>query len=113
MKQTKEQKTGAKLNIYIFYAVIPIMDADGSEGDIIGWFTTKKIAEQGAIGQGWNGANGKVGTSCFVQWGADYYRLDGPVFVESALPKGHNKKNRIRARALAKLTPEERGVLGL
>ncbi len=73
---------------------------DGMDRSIIGTFTKKADAEKAAAGRGTMGhGDGAI--------------QDGPVLYESYKEYQEKNPGAVRKKALAKLTPEEKKVLGL
>lgn len=95
------------------YRVSETIDDMGRTGKIVGYFTDKDSALLVSDGHGWYGGQGKVETLHAIEAGSGKYFLlaqPKPVRLDVDLVKELAAK---KEKALAKLTSEERRLLGL
>jgi hypothetical protein len=88
-------------------------DTDKSEGRggtlVIGYYESREDAARAAEGKGVWGGVGRIETLECVRLGDDYYPVDRYIHASTVVTRDATAA---RARALAKLSPEERAALG-
>lgn len=99
------------VDIITIYGAYETTDEYGRLGGCRGYYTHHSVAETKAKGIGWYGGNGRVQTESAVKINGRYYILKScdPIVVDDSF----DKKIALKQQALAKLTKEEKEVLGL
>jgi len=97
------------------YAAYETVDEYSRLGSRRGIFTTRDRADKEAIGIGWYGGTGTVMTKNVIIVDDVVYLLESPTPVELDVSSEEAKvaREKIKASALAKLSAEERRVLGV
>lgn len=103
-----------QIKFIFIYAVYTTENEYGQLGSCIGFFTKASDANLVAEGKGWYGGKGVVQTRRAIQVDDKYYLLDKyfhtQIIIDTDLEKFKEKK---KEEALAKLTEEEKILLGL
>lgn len=90
------------------FEVRETVDDKGRLGQTVGYFFNENDAHDAAVGQGWYGSDGVVTPRFSLRVNGSDYLLASKTPIEFG-----SYRNLLRQRALAKLTVEEREVLGL
>lgn len=84
----------------------------GTDGDLLGWFSTSKGATVAATDKGWWGGMGNVREHGAIKVDGKIYILHSKKPIEK-LDSSHADKEKAIASARAKLTVAEREALGI
>ena len=97
------------------YAAYETVDEYGRLGSRRGIFTTRSRADKEAIGIGWYGGAGSVMTKNVIIVDDKAYLLDSPnpVELDVSSKEAEAERERLKKSALAKLSADERKVLGV
>lgn len=97
------------------YAAYETVDEYGRRGSCRGIFTSRSRADNEAIGIGGYGGAGSVVTKNVIIFDGIAYLLDSPIPVELDISSKEAKaaREKLKASAIAKLTENERKVLGV
>lgn len=99
--------------IYI-YAVYTTENEYGRLGSCVGFFSKSNDADLAAKGQGWYGGNGVVQPRRAIQIDNEYFLLDKDFHTKIIIDTNlHKLEEQKKAEALAKLTEEDKILLGL
>jgi hypothetical protein len=98
--------------VYVTYSTT---DEYGRRGSRNGIFTTRSKADKEAIGIGWWGGTGTVVVEHAITVDGISYLLSSPEPIELDVTSDEVKamKEKLKRKALAKLTSEERKALGV
>jgi hypothetical protein len=100
-------------DIWMGWATFDTVDERGTPGKLIGLFENKNDAVLASQGQGWYGGDGRVHQQQFIRirHTGEVFALKDPCPVRFGNTAELMEKK--RKAALAKLTPEERRLLGV
>lgn len=97
------------INIYVAHGDPGDDRTPGIRAPKLGFFSEKYLAEQAAEGQGWWGGAGAVSEAFALKVNGKFYLLGQPGEIQIDM----KTIDMVKKQALAKLTPEEKKVLGL